>query len=200
LNACATLWTPSIIGNSLNVEDEITQCIFQSGQRYGREWILNTPVRQAIANGLFGEMAHVSPEAVFDGLDWTLVSEKPTGAPHSVWDILQHVLYWQDYCLKLLRGENPSAPEHASESWACTERPLDEQGWHAAVSSFLDGLSAALEAAQLELSESLEGRPEKSRVEVLQSLIGHNSYHLGQVVLLRQLLGSWPPPSGGDTW
>jgi hypothetical protein len=24
--------------------------------------------------------------------------------------------------------------------------------------------------------------------------------HLGQVVLLRRLLGAWPPPGGGDTW
>ena len=28
----------------------------------------------------------------------------------------------------------------------------------------------------------------------------HNAYHLGRVVLLRQMMGSWPPPSGGLTW
>ncbi len=35
---------------------------------------------------------------------------------------------------------------------------------------------------------------------VLASIANHNAYHLGQVVLLRQLLDSWPPPSGGDSW
>jgi uncharacterized damage-inducible protein DinB len=28
----------------------------------------------------------------------------------------------------------------------------------------------------------------------------HNSHHLGQVILLRQLMGLWPPPSGSWTW
>jgi len=36
--------------------------------------------------------------------------------------------------------------------------------------------------------------------EQLESLAAHNAYHLGRVVLLRQILGNWPPPSGGYTW
>jgi hypothetical protein len=36
--------------------------------------------------------------------------------------------------------------------------------------------------------------------EQLESLTAHNGYHLGRIVLLRQLLGIWPPPAGGDTW
>lgn len=77
---------------------------------------------------------------------------------------------------------------------------MDERDWRAVVNRFLDGLSAAREAAQPDMTESLAARAEESRVEVLQSLIGHNSYHLGQIVVLRQLLCAWPPPSGGDTW
>jgi uncharacterized damage-inducible protein DinB len=28
----------------------------------------------------------------------------------------------------------------------------------------------------------------------------HNSHHLGQVIVLRQLMGCWPPPAGRHTW
>jgi hypothetical protein len=35
---------------------------------------------------------------------------------------------------------------------------------------------------------------------MLQTIGAHNSYHLGQVVQLRQMLGAWPPASGGLTW
>jgi uncharacterized damage-inducible protein DinB len=28
----------------------------------------------------------------------------------------------------------------------------------------------------------------------------HNSYHVGQIAMLRRMLGAWPPQSGGDTW
>jgi hypothetical protein len=37
-------------------------------------------------------------------------------------------------------------------------------------------------------------------MEVLYQLAAHNSYHVGQIVVLRQALGAWPPPGGGDTW
>jgi len=36
--------------------------------------------------------------------------------------------------------------------------------------------------------------------EQLESFAAHNAYHFGRIVLLRQMLGSWPPPSGGLTW
>ena len=28
----------------------------------------------------------------------------------------------------------------------------------------------------------------------------HNSYHAGQIALLRRQFGAWPPERGGDTW
>lgn len=40
----------------------------------------------------------------------------------------------------------------------------------------------------------------KSPLEMLIAVAAHNSYHAGQAVVLRQLLGMWPPPSGGLTW
>jgi hypothetical protein len=35
---------------------------------------------------------------------------------------------------------------------------------------------------------------------VLWQTLVHNSYHLGQVVQVRQALQAWPPKTGSDTW
>jgi uncharacterized damage-inducible protein DinB len=35
---------------------------------------------------------------------------------------------------------------------------------------------------------------------VLWQTAVHNSYHIGQVVILRRMLGAWPPLDGSDTW
>jgi hypothetical protein len=40
----------------------------------------------------------------------------------------------------------------------------------------------------------------QSRLEMLSAIASHNSYYIGQAVVLRQILGKWPPPSGGLTW
>jgi uncharacterized damage-inducible protein DinB len=49
---------------------------------------------------------------------------------------------------------------------------------------------------------SLPGEPTRimSIRDQLINLAGHNAYHFGRIVLLRQLANAWPPPSGGFTW
>ena len=100
----------------------------------------------------------------------------------------------------LAKGKNPPSPEHAVDSWPGSVYPADEDEWKTAVSTFLSGLRIVEEIAASELEQEVPGRAGKSRGEILGKLTGHNSYHLGQIVLLRRLLGSWSPPSGGDTW
>lgn len=36
--------------------------------------------------------------------------------------------------------------------------------------------------------------------DALTHIAVHNAHHLGQVVVLRQMLGRWPPPAGSWTW
>ena len=35
---------------------------------------------------------------------------------------------------------------------------------------------------------------------VLLQMVAHNSYHTGQIAMIRRALDVWPPRGGGDTW
>lgn len=155
--------------------------------------------RQMLLNGLHGRGSHVNPVQVFEGLNWGLVGEIPDGITHSIWQIVDHMIYWQEFSLALLRNENPQTPDHASNSWTENVCPTDENEWNNAANTFLAGIHT-VEGFMDDLEQPVTAREGRSRAEVIGMLVGHNSYHLGQVVLLRQLLGAWPPPSGGDTW
>lgn len=157
-------------------------------------------VRQTLLNGLYGRGSHVSPDKVFEELDWKLVGQVPAGVTHSIWQILNHMIYWQDFSLTLLRGENPDTPQHASDTWTDQVSPSSEDEWQGAVKTFFDGLCTVEECTDVELEGAVPARANRSRAEVIGMIVGHNSYHMGQVVLVRQMLGAWPPPSGGDTW
>ena len=52
----------------------------------------------------------------------------------------------------------------------------------------------------LGLVNSVFWRRSSAPEEQLESFAAHNAYHFGRIVQLRQMLGSWPPPSGGLTW
>lgn len=155
-------------------------------------------LQQTLLNGLHGRGSHLNPANVFEDLDCKLVVEHPSGVPHSIWQIINHMIYWQEFSLALLSNDTPKTPEHASDSWMDTAIPARESEWISAVNTFLEGLHAAKGFID-DLDKTVAARQGRSRAEVIGMLIGHNSYHLGQIVFLRQILGAWLP-SLGDTW
>lgn len=151
-----------------------------------------------LGHALSGEGAHVGSRNVFEGLAWKLAGVRPEGCPHTLFEILGHVIYWQDWVVKWLGGKTPPTPKHASGSWPSRPGPENAKTWSRAVKRFQRGLDE-LERRSQE-ADLFAKRGKKSRLEMLHAIASHNSYHLGQAVLLRQMLGAWPPPSGGLTW
>ena len=159
-------------------------------------------LEKTVSYALSGKGAHVEAKNAFEGLDWKLAGICPDGVEHSIFQLLNHMIYWQEWVMKWLAGQEPPIPEHASGSWPGSLGPSNQEDWERVVRRFgtvLDKLSAQSREGDL-FSMRLSVGTEKSRLELLQTIGSHNSYHLGQVVLLRQMLGAWPPPSGGLTW
>ncbi|PTX52215.1 hypothetical protein C8P63_13131 [Melghirimyces profundicolus] len=66
---------------------------------------------------------------------------------------------------------------------------------------FRKGVEEALRLAEEpDPDGKIPGHVDRTRMEGLRSIASHNSYHLGQVALIRRMPGSWPPPKGGDSW
>ena len=100
-------------------------------------------------------------------------------------------------------------PEHAIGSWPSQQDPGSEKEWQRTIARFnrlLDKLGEFSEAGPKILKRQVRGNDpsqeeESSSVQaVLWQTAVHNSYHIGQVALMRRCLGAWPPRRGGDTW
>jgi uncharacterized damage-inducible protein DinB len=155
-------------------------------------------IGKVIEHALSGEGAHVAALSALDRLDWRLAGTRPEGAPHSIFEVLNHITFWQDWVMKWLDGKKPPIPKHASGGWPGGAGPASKKEWEGAVRSFRKGLEELGRAPQK--ADLLAKRGKSSPLEMLHAIASHNSYHLGQVVVLRQMLGAWPPPSGGLTW
>ena len=160
-------------------------------------------IRQDTTNAIVGRAitggdAHVATRNVFDGLDWRAAGAHVEGSPHTLFELLNHMIFWQDGVLEFLDGRTPSMPEHASGSWPGPSAPTTRAEWLEAVRRFQAGLTR-LERAAKRATSVRKGRT-KSPLNMLAGVPAHNSYHAGQAALLRQLLRKWPPPSGGMTW
>ena len=155
-------------------------------------------LRQAISRALSGEDAHVETASVLDGLQWKLAGKRLDGVPHSVLQLVNHMIYWQEWVVKWLDGKKPRAPKHAAGSWPGKVSPLNRREWERTVRRFRNAI-VELDRRSNQ-SDLLSKHGKWTHLEMLHIIGSHTSYHIGQVAFMRQLLGSWPPPSGGVTW
>lgn len=158
----------------------------------------NEVLRKELRGLLNGSHAHVDPHRALEGLDWKLAGTRSKALPHTAFQIVNHMVYWENWTVRWLKGGKPALPKHASGSWPGTLSPRNKADWDKAVRALSKGLKEL--QSQVQKQNLLATRGKWSILQMLHVIAVHNSYHLGQLVLVRQALGSWPPPSGGETW
>ncbi|MFE4710871.1 MULTISPECIES: DinB family protein [unclassified Paenibacillus] len=128
-----------------------------------------------------------------DGVNSTQASWKPQGAAgNSIWETVNHLTYYKDRLLRKLKGL-PKQPELESNDDTFTVTESGEEAWQKAVEQL-----KSVHAQLREVIEALEegaydwGGSGHAPGEEVMSLILHDAYHTGQIVLLRKLQGSWP--------
>lgn len=157
---------------------------------------------------LIGAGAFAPPAHIVEGLSDELVHRKPPGAPHSLYEELWHATFWQQVSLDWIAGVETSFPARPMDGFP-TVLDMEREDWAALHARFLRGLAhaaeAAADAARMERTVRCPSRPgepvrQMTVRDQLENLGAHNAYHLGRMVLLRQILGVWPPASGGYSW
>jgi uncharacterized damage-inducible protein DinB len=165
--------------------------------------------QRALIELLHGKGSHADPIACVEDLPAELAARTSTGFPHSVGQLVFHMNYWMDYELRRIRGERPVYPEHASESWPASPSPADAQEWdrlRRQMGVLLGEFAALAQSSPADLArqiESAHGGDTKvagTLEAVLWQMVAHNSYHTGQIAMIRRAIGAWPPRGGGDTW
>ena len=132
-----------------------------------------------------------------------------SGFPHSIWQILKHLNYWLDYELNRIEGHAAPYPVSAANSWPVESKPASETEWRGEIFLFSKKLQEMARIAEsdaevltrpVEITTPAHAEQSNSVQAVLAQTVAHNSYHVGQIVLLRRCLKAWPPKGGGDTW
>lgn len=108
------------------------------------------------------------------------------GAVNSIWENVQHLLYFKERLLKRLSGapEDQNAPGN-DETFRIPE--ASENGWEGAKSKLVEVHASVRHALEHLPEEEVENNPQR-----FLSLIMHDAYHTGQIILLGKLQGSWP--------
>jgi uncharacterized damage-inducible protein DinB len=164
---------------------------------------------RALTELLHGKGAHAAPLACVEDLSAVLAAQRVEGFPHSIGQLVFHMNYWMDYELRRIRGKRPGYPEHNAESFPPAPSPCDAQDWDGLRERFASLLAefavlanSSPEEMQRQIETVHEGdkKVAGSLEAVVWQMVAHNSYHTGQIAMIRRMLGAWPPRGGGDSW
>jgi len=148
---------------------------------------------------LLRPVAHMHPAQILAGLSTSDVVRRVPGVAHNIVEITAHMTFWQDWFLARCSGEALPLVIHATEGWPS----VGQKDWELVHHAFLNGLDRAVHhpgSGKLKPPIELGLLAHYEVEDVMAHLAQHNSHHLGQIVVLRQAFGLWPPPGGSFTW
>ena len=151
-------------------------------------------MREQLAKLLDSGEAHVGFDAAVSELPASLQGKQPAGLPYSPWQLLEHMRIAQhdilDFCV------NPDYKEMSwpDDYWPISPEPTSGSAWKESVEQFKRD-RAALQRLARDPSIDLETRiPHGTGQTYLRELLlvaDHTAYHLGELLVVRRLLGAW---------
>jgi uncharacterized damage-inducible protein DinB len=157
-------------------------------------------MRELLARQLDWHEAHVGFERTASDFPFSLQGEVPAGFSHSGWQLLEHMRRAQADILDFCVNADYVYPASMADYWPAIA-PDGPGSWADAVAAFLDDIAALKRLALDETVELFEPAPcaRSERQTIARELIlvtDHNAYHIGQLVMLRKVLGSWEEAPG----
>jgi len=148
-------------------------------------------LRKHLENLLQMKGAHISfKEAVAD-FPAALRGAKPGGAPHSAWELLEHMRVAQEDILDFSRNPEYRERKFPDDYWPVTSEPPDDAAWDHSVQQFQRDLKE-MQDLIAETKHDLLAKIAHGKGQTLlrEALIAadHTSYHLGQFMFLRKML------------
>lgn len=151
-------------------------------------------LRQHLVNLLTLAHAHATFDDAVKNLPPELRGKRPKGAEHSPWQLLEHLRIAQWDILEFSRDAKHKSPKWPEEYWPAKPALPDEKAWDKSVRAFRKDLKAMCALIEDEATDLYAKIPHGDGQTVLRQALlvaDHNAYHVGQLVLVRRLLGAW---------
>jgi hypothetical protein len=151
-------------------------------------------LRQHLLDLLRGGNAHAGFDNAVADFPSRLRGVKPPGAPYTAWQLLEHMRLAQWDILEFSRDAKHKSPAWPEGYWPKTEAPPNAASWNNSLRSFRADLKAMAKLVTDKKTDLFAKIAHGTGQTILREALlvaDHNSYHLGQLVLLRRLLGVW---------
>jgi len=148
-------------------------------------------LRKMLIDAMRGHESHLDFDSALKDFPAEARGIKLAGAPHTAWQLLEHMRLAQRDILDFSRDPKHKSPEWPEGYWPSTEAPPDEKAWDASARAFQNDareFNKLVQAPEQDLFKTIEHGEGQTLLREALLAATHNSYHLGQLVFLKKML------------
>ena len=154
----------------------------------------NAHAKERLVIGLNGEGAHMQIANAVKDFPPDLRDAKPNNVPYTFWHQLEHIRITQWDILKYVVDTRHVSPPWPTGYWPATSALSTDDSWKASIEQYYADLEECITLINRNDINVLEPVAHNSGRSIMGSMlivIDHTSYHSGEFVMGRQILGAW---------
>ncbi|UII23624.1 DinB family protein [Fulvivirga ligni] len=138
--------------------------------------------------------AHATFEQAVADLPEEYRGKRPDGLPYSVWELVEHIRIAQYDILDFSINPNYKEMVWPDDYWPENQALIDDAAWHSSIKQIQEDKKkfiAVISDPNADLYTPFKHGTGQNLLREALLIADHNSYHVGQIVLIRRLLGQW---------
>lgn len=155
---------------------------------------MSAVLREQLVKQLTGQNAHASFENAIKGLSVDEVGIRPEKLPYSIWELVEHIRISQSDIVRFCMDPEYESPEWPEGYWPSSRKPGGADEWEESVSEIRKDLQQMVDLVTDTGNDLFSRIPHGDGQTLFREallIIDHNSYHTGQIITVRRLLGLW---------
>ena len=151
-------------------------------------------MRQQLAAAFDWGEAHADFDRAVEDFPIALRGRRVKGLPYSAWQILEHLRIAQEDILDFARNPRYQNKAWPDDYWPKDPAPPNPRAWNASVAAFRKNRAAFKRLAMkptIRLTSKIKHGTGQTYLREILLAIDHNAYHVGELIVLRRLLGAW---------
>jgi hypothetical protein len=157
--------------------------------------IADKVMREELLALLQGGNAHMGFAEALADFPPEHINSKPPNTPYSFWHFVEHLRIAQWDILEFIRNPRHVSPEYPQGYRPRPEQETDLAGWRASCDGFIKDWQDLQQMILDEKVDLLAPIPHAHEYNIFREIVlaaDHNAYHIGELAIMRQIMGIWP--------
>jgi DinB superfamily len=156
---------------------------------------MNSELRDHVAKLLGWQEAHAGFDKAVAELPEPLRGRVPQGLPYSPWQLVEHMRITQHDILDFCRNPAYQEVSWPDDYWPRSPAPPSAAAWDETLRRFREDRAALQRLARdpaIDLAARIPHGTGQTYLRELLLAADHTAYHVGELIVVRRLLGAWP--------